>query len=147
MKKFVLLIGLTLSSALVAGVGSGHWEYEGKFRLVKEVPEACEFVFSQLEYESKFFLVGATGRTAVIHLTDYEGEGFFHGVSLVGLWGYGNEVRVEKTMHYQSFKVDVVAQGLINPRMMFIEYKATVIDPKQEKPICEAIAEYTGMEK
>jgi len=131
---------MTLASAAQADDGS----YDGSFAEAVTSGSPCDGVFAQTDYHTRHFLTGPSRHTSVLNFgNDTDDASFFDGVSLVGRLGGSNDLYYEKTLQKDGIGYEIVAEGLIDYEVVYLEFSVTARDAAGAT-LCDATATYSG---
>lgn len=136
----LLLIGEAGAGAAVVGLETS---YEGAFAEVTSSGAPCDDIFAATDYQTRHFTVGPTRRTSVLHFDGAVDGAFFDGITMVGLLGGSNDLYYEKAMTKDAVDYQVLAQGVIDLDVVYLEFSVTAVGTQGE-PLCETTAAYTG---
>ena len=148
---FIVAFGVLLAAMAAADVEAiepppPFHVYPGEFSHSGSTGGApCDGIFSTTKYDARFQIMGPTGRTAVISFRTPPRAGFFHNLTLVGLLGPDNDVRVTKSYGDDRYLYDVVADGLVNPYTLWLKVSVQVSrKDRPREPFCSATADYSA---
>ena len=118
--------------------------YTGDFNLLNSTSAQCDPIFEVKHYELKHFLSGPSGLNSVSHLTSPNGSGFFHGLSIIGMYGGMGDIRALKEWEKDHRYYMLELNGNWDPNFYIAEFEVTILTKKQGAVICKAKAEYSG---
>lgn len=142
MRITFLFVLLGIRCLYAEPIPSNPRPYQGEFSQINASGE-CETFFETVAYTAKFYLTGFSGRTAVLFLESRIGAGAFHRMSQVGLFGYNNDFKVDRTYQKGSRKIHVQADGVIGPRFILFDQSITILTTDDEV-VCSGYAEFSG---
>lgn len=140
--QLVLATGLLFSGSALAG---GNIDFDGSFSEARSSGPDCDHVFGTSAYHARHALAGPSMRTSVLKFTDIEGagDGFLHGLVLVGLLGGSNDLFYDKTLATDRLNYEVHAEGFIDYNVLYLEFEVSAVDA-DGNAVCKATATYSA---
>jgi hypothetical protein len=126
------------------GADGGTNSFTGAFADVASDGPDCDSVFATVEYDTRHFIIGPTGRTVVSHFLGEEGEGFFAGLTFVSNLGYNDDFLYRELVHVAGIAYEVEIYGLLADELVYMEAVVTRLGD-EGAPVCSASAAYTGL--
>jgi len=115
--------------------------FAGKFNNISATGAPCDNLFFAKAYDVVHHRIGPTKRTSVVSFSNGTANAFFNGVYLVGLYGYGNDIFVERTLTRNGVRYEIVADGLTSPNFLLLEFLLKAWD-QDGKLLCWAKADF-----
>lgn len=140
--QLMLATGLCLSSSAFA---AGNIDFDGSFSEARSTGPDCDQVFAEETYHARHAITGPSRRTSVLKFTDVEGEGegFLHGLVLVGLLGGSNDLFYDKTLATDRLNYEVHAEGFVDYNVLYLEFEVSAVDA-DDQVVCKATATYSA---